>query len=229
MSLFARLILYEYRRMGITRQQLQKRGLVFPPFDLWRVRLTPCDADFLQQIEQGAIAVKPRVSSLSSQQVCFTDGSAVEADTIIFCTGYEMGFPFLSETLLAVEHNRVALYKLVFHPNQPTLAFVGICTVLGPHIPVVEMQARWVARVLADRMPLPSKQEMHAEIEHFRSHPSRQNPVALLVDPFEYVEEIAALVGVRPNLWLHPRILPQWLFGPFSAAHYRLDGSGRKR
>jgi dimethylaniline monooxygenase (N-oxide forming) len=167
-----RLLLYEYRRMGITRQRLQERGLVFPSFDQWRVRLTPCNVDFLQQIEQEAIAVKPRVSSLSGQQVCFSDGSAVEADTIIYCTGYELRFPFLSESLLSVEHNRVELYKYVFHPDLPTLAFVGICTVLGSHIPVAEMQARWVARVLAGRLPLPSQQQMHAEIERFRTHPS---------------------------------------------------------
>jgi len=229
MSFFAGLLLYECRRMGITRKLLQERGLVSPPFDQWRVRLTPCNADFLQQIERGAIAVKPRVSSLSGQQVCFSDGSTVEADTIIYCTGYELRFPFLSESLLSVEHNRVELYKYVFHPDLPTLAFVGICTVLGSHLPVAEMQARWVAGVLAGRLPLPSQQEMHAEIERFRTHPSRQSPVALVVDPLEYVDEIAELVGVRPHLWRHPRTMPRWLFGPFSAAHYRLDGPGGKR
>jgi dimethylaniline monooxygenase (N-oxide forming) len=229
MSLFADLILSEYRRLGITRKLLQQRGLVLPPFDLWRTRLTPCNADFLQQIQRGAIAVKPRVSRLSGQQVCFADGSAVEADTLICCTGYELRFPFLSETLLAVEHNRVALYKFVFHPDLPTLAFVGICTVLGSHIPVAEIQARWVAGVLAGRLLLPSTQEMHAEIERFRAHPSHQSPVALLVDPLEYVDEIAKCLGVRPHLWRHPRELPRWVLGPFSAAHYRLDGPGLKR
>jgi cation diffusion facilitator CzcD-associated flavoprotein CzcO len=208
MSLSDRLLLFEYRRMGITRKLLQERGMLLPPFDFWRVRLTPCDADFLQQIKRGTIGVKPRVSSLRDQQVCFSDGSAVEADTIIYCTGYELRFPFLSESLLQVEDNRVKLYKYVFHPDQPTLAFVGICTVLGSHIPVAEMQGRWVARVLAGRMQLPSKQQMHADIVRFRAHPSQQSPVALVVDPLEHVDELAALVGVRPHLWRHPRIVP---------------------
>jgi dimethylaniline monooxygenase (N-oxide forming) len=80
-----------------------------------------------------------------------------------YCTSYELCFLFLSDTLLEVEHNRVELYEYVFYPDLPTLAFVGICTVLGSYIPVAEMQARWFAGMFAGRMPLPSNQEVHAE------------------------------------------------------------------
>ena len=34
------------------------------------------------------------------REVGFTDGTATEADVIIACTGYELGFPFLQSSVL---------------------------------------------------------------------------------------------------------------------------------
>jgi hypothetical protein len=48
------------------------------------------------------------------------------------------------------------------------------------------------------------------------------------VQLLEYVEDLAAMLGVRPHLWRHPGIAPRWFLGPFSAAHYRLDAPGEK-
>jgi hypothetical protein len=212
--------------MGITRPGLQERGRVFPPFDRWRVRLTADNAAFLQPIQRGTIAVKPRGSRPRGQQVGFSAGSAVEADTIICCTGNALGFPFLPGPLLKVERNRVELYKYVFHPDRPTPAFVGIWTVLGAHLPGAEMQARWVARVLAGRMPLPSP----------RRCPRRSS-----------VSGPILVASVRSLWWWIPgSTWRKWLtsgggstplassarsskvvFGPFAAAPYRLEGPGR--
>ncbi len=225
--LFQRLLLMEYRRMGVTLRQLRAQGLLLQRFDLWSARLTPCN-DLLQRIQRGTIQVKPRIVQLKGHEVRFADGSVIEADALVCCTGYTLRFPFLPEDLVEVKQNRVDLYKHVFHPDLPTLAFVGLCTVAGSHLPVAEMQGRWVARVLAGRMPLPSQEEMHAAIERYRTHPSSQSPVPMQVQLLEYVEDLAAMLGVRPHLWRHPGIAPRWFLGPFSAAHYRLDAPGEK-
>ncbi|CAN6311949.1 unnamed protein product [Urochloa humidicola] len=51
-------------------------------------------------------------------QVRFADGSAVAADTILYCTGYRYHFPFLDLDGLTVDDNRVGpLYKHVFPPK----------------------------------------------------------------------------------------------------------------
>jgi dimethylaniline monooxygenase (N-oxide forming) len=220
--LFQRLLLLEYRRMGVTLPQLRARGLPLPRFDLWSARLTPC-TNLLPLIQRGTIQVKPRIAQLEGHQVHFTDGSAVETDAIVYCTGYTLHIPVLPEGLVEIKANRVELYKHVFHPDLPSLAFVGLCTVAGSHIPVAEMQGRWVARVLAGRMPLPSREEMHAAIERYRAHPSSQSPVPMQVQLLEYAEDIAAILGVRPRIWRHLGAAPRWFLGPFSAAHYRLD------
>jgi dimethylaniline monooxygenase (N-oxide forming) len=222
MFLFQRLLLLEYRRIGVTLRQLRARGLPLPRFDLWRARLTPCN-DLLPRIQQGIIQVEPRIAQLEGHEVCFADGSAVPADALVSCTGYTLRFPFLPEGLVEVKQNRVELYKHVFHPDRPTLAFVGLCTVAGSHLPVAEMQGRWVARMLAGRMSLPSQEEMRAAIEQYRAHPSSQCPVPMQVQLLEYVEDLAAMLGVRPRIFRHPSAAPRWFLGPFSAAHYRLD------
>jgi dimethylaniline monooxygenase (N-oxide forming) / hypotaurine monooxygenase len=228
MFLFLRLLKFEYRRMGITVRQLQARGLLVPTFDIWNARLTPCN-DLLQRIGSGTIQVKPHITQLDGQQVHFADGSAVEADAVVSCTGYALRFPFLPSTLLEIKQNGVELYKHVFHPDVPTLAFVGLCNVAGSTFPVVEIQGRWVARVLSGNEKLPSKEAMHTAIERYHTHPSRQSPAPMQVQLLEYVEEIAGMLGVRPRIWRHLRAAPRWFLGPFSAAHYRLDRPGKKQ
>jgi hypothetical protein len=226
MFFFRQLLLREYRRAGVNIQQLHAQGLPLPEFDLWRARLTPCN-DLLPRIQGGSILVKPQIAQFAGRQVIFTDDSQVQADTIIFCTGYTLRFPFFPEKLIAIKRNGVELYRHVFHPKLPNLAFVGLCSVAGAHIPVTEIQGRWVARVLAGKMKLPTWKEMSSAIEQFRSHPSNQSPVPMEVQLLEYVDEIAGILGARPRLWRHPRLLPDLLLGPFSAKHYRLDGPGK--
>ena len=225
--LFYRLLLLEYKRMGVTLQQLHARGLPLPRFDFWSARLTPCN-DLLPRIQSGAIQVKPRIEQVEGQQVRFADSSTVEADVIVCCTGYALRFPFLSSSLLEIKQNSIDLYKHVFHPDLPTLAFVGFCNVAGLAFPVAEMQGRWVARVLSGRTALPSSGDMHAVLEGYRSHPSQRSPVPMQVQLLEYVEDLAAMLGVRPHIWRHLSAAPRWFLGPFSATHYRLDEPARR-
>lgn len=209
--LFYRLLLFEYKRMGVTLQQLHTRGLPLPRFDLWSARLTPCN-DLL-----------PRIEQVEGQQVRFADSGTVEADVIVCCTGYSLRFPFLADTLLDLKQNSIDLYKHVFHPDLPTLAFVGFCNVAGSAFPVAEIQGRWVARVLSGRMALPTSGDMHAAIEGYRFHPSHRSPIPMQIQLLEYVEDLAAMLGVRPHIWRYLSAAPRWFFGPFSATHYRLD------
>ncbi len=178
-------------------------------------------------MQGGAILIKPQIARFEGQQVIFTDDSRVQADIVICCTGYTLRFPFFPEKLVTIKRNGVELYKHVFHPDLPNLAFVGLCSVVGAHIPVAEIQGRWVAHVLAGKTKLPTREEMCLAIEQYRSHPSRQSPIPMEVQLLEYADEIAGILGVCPRMWRHPRLLPALLLGPFSAKHYRLDEPGK--
>ena len=61
----------------------------------------------------------------------FVDGSFAEVGAVICCTGYARRLPFLSDALLENKQNSIELYKHVFHPDIPTLAFIGLCNVAG--------------------------------------------------------------------------------------------------
>ncbi|BAU00465.1 Flavin-containing monooxygenase FMO GS-OX-like 4 [Vigna angularis] len=103
--------------------------------------------------------------------VVFKDGNAVAADFIIHCTGYNYEFPFLETNgEVTVDDNRVGpLYKHVFPPAlAPCLSFVGVPWKIVP-FPMFELQSKWIAAVLSNRIALPSKEEMLEDIEAFYS------------------------------------------------------------
>lgn len=101
-------------------------------------------------------------------KVRFAEGSVVDADVILYCTGYRYHFPFLDLDGLTVDDNRVGpLYKHVFPPKYaPNLSFVGlpVKTIVFQEL---EQEAKWVAAVLSGRATLPSEEDMMASV---RSH-----------------------------------------------------------
>ncbi|KAG0425663.1 hypothetical protein HPB47_027177 [Ixodes persulcatus] len=69
-------------------------------------------------------------------------------------------FPFLSESLVRVEDNRLALFKYVFPvrlKRPETLSFLGYIQPLGAINPIAEVQARWVVQLLLGNVRLPTK------------------------------------------------------------------------
>ncbi|OEL15435.1 Flavin-containing monooxygenase FMO GS-OX-like 2 [Dichanthelium oligosanthes] len=111
-----------------------------------------------------------RNSELFSSQTPSPSSSAVAADIILYCTGYQYHFPFLDLDGLTVDDNRVGpLYNHVFPPKYaPNLSFVGlpIKTIVFQSL---ELESKWVAAVLSGRATLPGEEGMMAAVrEHYR-------------------------------------------------------------
>ncbi|KAM4081618.1 hypothetical protein ACJW30_11G105800 [Castanea mollissima] len=105
-------------------------------------------------------------------KVVFQDGSFVYADVIMHCTGYKYHVPFLrTNGIVSVDDNRVGpLYKHVFPPQlAPWLSFVGL-PYRGVTTLIIELQSRWVARVLSGKVALPSEEEMASSVEELYQH-----------------------------------------------------------
>ncbi|XP_050376654.1 flavin-containing monooxygenase FMO GS-OX-like 4 [Argentina anserina] len=103
--------------------------------------------------------------------VVFQDGSDVRADIILHCTGYEYHFPFLETNgIVIVDDNRVGpLYKHVFPPVfAPSLSFVGIPFKVAPFF-MFELQSKWIAGILSNRIALPSQEDMMEDVKAFYS------------------------------------------------------------
>jgi dimethylaniline monooxygenase (N-oxide forming) len=119
----------------------------------------------LDRITHGTIAPKPNIAALEPTRVRFTDGSAVDADVIVYCTGYKISFPFFDEHFISAPDNQIELFWRAFHPDYDNLFFIGLLQPIGAVMPLAEAQGRWVADYLSGRYALPAPAQMRRDIE----------------------------------------------------------------
>jgi hypothetical protein len=138
-------------------------GLPEPDHDVLEAHPTVSD-DLLTRLGHGDRAVKPNIDRFEGSKVFFVDGTAVEADVVVYATGYRVAFPFLDETVIRAEDNHIDLYRRVVAPEHPGLYFLGLIQPLGAVMPLAEQQAHWVADLIAGDVTLPPVSEMRAQI-----------------------------------------------------------------
>jgi cation diffusion facilitator CzcD-associated flavoprotein CzcO len=118
----------------------------------------------LDRIAHGTIAPVPNIAALEGSQVRFTDGRTVDADVVVYCTGYRITFPFLHPDLVSAPDNHIELYRRVFHPDIPNLYFIGLLQPLGAIMPLAEAQGQWVGDHLLGDYVLPPPAQVRADI-----------------------------------------------------------------
>ena len=111
--------------------------------------------DILSRIAHGEITPKPNIARLTERTVVFADGSEVEADIVVYCTGYKVTFPFFDAGLIAAPDNDLPLFRRVFHPRHSGVYFIGLLQPLGAIMPLAEAQSEWVCDHLSGRYALP--------------------------------------------------------------------------
>ncbi|KAM4021801.1 dimethylaniline monooxygenase [N-oxide-forming] 2-like [Anomaloglossus baeobatrachus] len=186
----------------------------------------------------GAIRIKPQIKMFTQSSAVFEDGSIVDGlDEVIFATGYNISFPFLDDSIVRVNDNNVPLYKNVFPPHheKPTLAFIGLVQPLGSLLPVSELQVRWATRIFKGAARLPPAETMEAyfkkmiESRKKRFGDSRSQTLQMYF--IECMDEVAAEIGIRPNIMrlliTDPKLALQVFFGPCTPYQYRLTGPGK--
>lgn len=148
-------------------------GVPRPQHAIWQEHAT-LSQELLPYAGHGWIRFKPNVRELQGTQVTFDDGSTAPVDAIIYATGYRTRFPFIAPALFEVKDGPVSLYRRMLPPGLPGLYFVGLVQPIGPTIPLVEIQARWLASVLAGNTALPDTRTMDAEIAAHHRHQARR-------------------------------------------------------
>jgi cation diffusion facilitator CzcD-associated flavoprotein CzcO len=119
----------------------------------------------LDRIQHGAVIPKPNIDRLNGSTVHFTDGSAVDADIVVYCTGYKITFPFFDKGLLSAPDNHIELFRRVFHPDIPNLFFIGLLQPLGAIMPLAEAQGEWVGDYIRGDYALPERPALLADID----------------------------------------------------------------
>src|SRR5919109_3774838 len=131
---------------------MERYGLPKPEHGPLEAHPTVSD-DLLSRVAHGEITPRPNIARLTERTVVFADGSEVEADVVVYCTGYNVTFPFFDEHLIAAPDNDLPLFRRVFHPA------------IGP---LAAAQSEWVCDYLSGRYALPDAGALRADIERER-------------------------------------------------------------
>jgi len=126
----------------------------------------------------------PLITSINKSLVHFKDGSSVEADAIILCTGYLHHFPFLEDSLQLKTHNRMnppGLYKGIVWLDNPKLIYLGMQDQFYT-FSMFDAQAWYARDIMLGRIQLPSDAEMAADVDHWVAREEK------LADAFEMID-----------------------------------------
>ena len=151
----------------------QRFGIPRPKHAIWREHTT-LSQELIPYCGHGWINMKPNIKQLEGMFVTFEDGSREEIDAIIYATGYKTTFPFLNPDVFSVRDGEASLYRRMLSPERPGLYMLGLIQPVGPTIPLVEVQAKWLASVLADDTALPGREHMEAEVRSHREEIARR-------------------------------------------------------
>ncbi|KAK2827948.1 hypothetical protein Q5P01_018982 [Channa striata] len=159
-------------------------------------------------------------------RIHFQDGSASEADVLIFCTGYNFSFPFLDAAQLGLEIQDYVvspLYRFLMPPAFPSLFFIGMCKIICP-FPNFNCQVQFALAVLDGTVTLPPQSEMEAEVRRqLQAKAERgvqqRHLMVMDQDQWEYCQALARAAGFSPlppvvrslyeEVWRQRRIHPE--------------------
>lgn len=132
----------------------QSYGLPAPAGGLFQNHPTVSDT-ILGRLASGDVVARPGIERFEGDRVRFTDGSVDEVDLVVWATGYRASMPFLAEGLTGPDPEEMLLFQRLFHPDDPSLTFVGLFQSTGAALPVMEAQAKLLAAHVAGRYALP--------------------------------------------------------------------------
>ncbi|CAG8822135.1 12661_t:CDS:2, partial [Dentiscutata erythropus] len=108
------------------------------------------NSEFYQSFSAGTIIVKPNIKEFKSEnnQIEFVDGTILEnIDVVIYSTGFSIDHPYLEKHIYTggdeIEqeygkefHDIVWLYRSIFPPKYPNIAFIGLTLGANAFLPV---------------------------------------------------------------------------------------------
>ena len=181
--------------------------------------------DCVEWIAKGKIKPKGMITSISGETLTYSNGESDSYDHIILCTGYTN--EYLSPLL---PQHKGSTFKHVFYVDDPTLAFCGFARPTLGSLPMVsEMQARLIANVFSDKINLPMDMKAISDKDREKSNIDFKDTslrLNYLVNTYYYNDELADLMGIKPNMGKLLFTNPYWCFhlliNPWTHFHYTL-------
>jgi dimethylaniline monooxygenase (N-oxide forming) len=159
-------------------------------------------------------------------------GEQVEADTVVFATGWRQDVSFLEEDLRASvrKNGKFQLYRNILPPREPHLGFVGYASSIACQL-TSELAAHWLSQCFRGELCLPSAADMEAKIARVQQwvdevFPRRKE--SYFIGPFlaHYVDELMRDMGLKTHRTRDP--FTEYL-APFMPSRYRGLGEERRR
>jgi hypothetical protein len=142
----------------------------------------------LYHVGHGAIRPVPDIDHFASDAVVFTDGTRVEADLVVFATGYLIRFPFLPDDALPGAPGRPELYRNVFTPDRDDLLAIGLIQPDSGQFCLVHWQSVMAAAFLELARDDPDASRRYLDEARGKLHERAQGGVALIDSTRHYVE-----------------------------------------
>lgn len=194
-----------------------------------------CKSDrFVAMVATDKCKLRPQVTELTKTGAVFEDGTTFECDTILLCTGFSGKVEFLTMPDGGDVPCMSTMFKKTFVPSVgPSLAFIGFARPsIGAIPPIAELQARYLALVLAEQRQLPSQKEMQETVKFDNVNHNFSKDLArpTLVNWIQFMDQLADLIGCRPDPWTlfkDPALCAAVMTGPMVDAQYRISGPGK--
>lgn len=152
--------------------------------------LLPC-------LAEGRILTRRGLVALDGEHAVFADGTRDPADVIVYCTGYEIAFPFFDPAVETEVLSQLPLHLRMFAPGLANAAFIGLVQQWGPLFPVAEAQGEYVAALISGELRQDDAAAQRRQIERERRRIRRRYVSStrheIMLDTGEYLRELKAV------------------------------------
>lgn len=149
--------------------------------------------NFYEYIKLGKIQTnKTGIARFTPNGVELTNGKNLEADIVIFGTGFTQNISFLEKkyrNLVMDEEGNFHLYRSIIHPDVPNLGFIGYNSSMFCPL-TSEVASWWMLEYIKGNLVLPQSWEIYQEINTSFRWTQRNLPtdlaVGICVIPFSF-------------------------------------------
>lgn len=115
------------------------------------------NSQLIYHIRHGDIIPKPNIKALRGDTIEFEDESEVQADVLIYATGFNISFPFMDKSHLNWEGVGPKLYLHAVHREYDNLFVVGLLQPDSGIFHLMDGQAELIARFIHAQEHAPEK------------------------------------------------------------------------
>ncbi|WP_133468568.1 flavin-containing monooxygenase [Paraglaciecola marina] len=173
------------------------------------------------------------ITRVNGSQVEFESGRSESFDAIVFCTGFKFSLPFMKNDSEISDIRDCYLQS--FHKDlKERVAFIGFARPQQGGVPLIaELQARYFARVISDKIQLPENlYELAIADKKLWQEEFYETPhVFGLVNGQRFNEKIADLIGCRlpaPNIIFSPKSFVVYWLHHIWPCQFRVVGPGKQ-